>query len=89
MYPPEKAELNVPPHKDPRDAYISHIFHPGRFSNHAILRALHVSILGSLSNTITLNIIFEMVIYLCHSIHCQRLSTPNIYIYVYINPILL
>ena len=38
----ETTELDVPQHREPREAYIDHIFYPGRFSNESILRALMV-----------------------------------------------
>lgn len=38
----EGEELLVPPHRDPREVYIEHIFHPGRFNLQDIQKALNV-----------------------------------------------
>ena len=38
----EGEELLVPAHRDPREVYIEHIFHPGRFNLQDIQKALNV-----------------------------------------------
>ena len=45
MEPLPSPQIDVPMHKDPREAYLEHIFFPGRFSAHVVTRALNVSIL--------------------------------------------
>ena len=43
MAQPEAVDVAVPAHLEPREAYLTHIFTPGRFTAAAITRALNVS----------------------------------------------
>ncbi|XP_078463220.1 nuclear pore complex protein Nup160 isoform X3 [Lampetra planeri] len=42
MQPLPSADLQVPAHLDPKEVFLRYIFHPGRFSLEAIVKALHV-----------------------------------------------
>ena len=44
LQPAEVADLNIPPHRDPREVYLERLFQPGRFSKQDIRRALSVSL---------------------------------------------
>ncbi|XP_074660540.1 nuclear pore complex protein Nup160-like [Tubulanus polymorphus] len=42
LEPSEDSELIIPPNVDPRQAYIQQLFAPGKFSSHAIYKALNI-----------------------------------------------
>ena len=42
MEAPVRTQIDVPNHLDPREAYVNYMFFPGRFSTHAIIKALKV-----------------------------------------------
>ncbi|XP_053384862.1 nuclear pore complex protein Nup160-like isoform X2 [Mercenaria mercenaria] len=44
LQPAEVADLNIPPHRDPREVYLERLFQPGRFSKQDIRRALSLQV---------------------------------------------
>lgn len=61
LQPAEVADLNIPPHRDPREVYLERLFQPGRFSKQDIRRALSVSELFSLQSYLRVKLCITFV----------------------------
>ncbi|XP_067018107.1 nuclear pore complex protein Nup160-like [Acropora muricata] len=42
LQPTDQFEVHVPPYKEAREVFLEHVFYPGRFSNHSILKAMQI-----------------------------------------------